>query len=194
MTNRNIILAVVLLIIIAIAGFFAWQKTAPAENLNLDATPQNATLSGTYTCLPHVDTSGPQTMECAFGLKTDDGDYYAVNFGQSADAMNQFQSGAHITAEGFVVPKEALSSDNWAKYNMKGIFTITSMIDPAPAVSEQIQAKININAVCEGALAYMTFPDATSANAFVADCKAGNHPEVIEHYRAQLDLGTDAAI
>jgi hypothetical protein len=132
-------------------------------------------------------------MECAFGLKTDDGDYYAVNFGQSADAMNQFQSGAHITAEGFVVLKEALSSDNWAKYNMKGIFTITSMIDPAPAATST-QAKIDINAVCEGTLAYMTFPDAASASAFVADCKAGNHPEVIEHYKAQLDLGTDAAI
>jgi hypothetical protein len=92
----------------------------------LDPTPQSITLSGTYVCLPHIDANGPQTEECAFGLKTDTGDYYAVNFGQSADAMRQFQHGAHITADGFVVIKEALNTDQWAKYNMKGIFTITA--------------------------------------------------------------------
>lgn len=93
----------------------------------LDPTPRSVTLSGTYVCLPHIDASGPQTEECAFGLKTDTGDYYAVNFGQSADAMQQFQHGAHITADGFVVIKEALSTDQWAKYEMKGIFTITAL-------------------------------------------------------------------
>lgn len=97
-----------------------------SPNASLDSTPQSVTLSGTYVCLPHIDTSGPQTEECAFGLKTDTGDYYAVNFGQSADAMRQFQHGAHITAEGFVVIKEALNTDQWAKYEMKGIFTITA--------------------------------------------------------------------
>lgn len=64
---------------------------------NINALPQNVTISGTYVCLPHRDTSGEmQTTECAFGIKTDDGVYYAVNFGQSATAMTQFQSGAHI--------------------------------------------------------------------------------------------------
>jgi hypothetical protein len=55
-----------------------------------------------------------------------------------------------------------------------------------PANSET--AKININAVCEGALAYMTFPDGASAEAFVADCKEGKHPEVIEKYKADMHL------
>lgn len=49
-------------------------------------------------------------------------------------------------------------------------------------------AKINIDAVCEGALAYMTFPDGASADAFVSDCKEGKHPEVIEKYKADLHL------
>jgi hypothetical protein len=160
---------------------------------NLDATPKNVTLSGTFTCLPHLDTTGPQTMECAFGLKTDDGEYYAVNFGESADAMSQFQSGAHITAEGNIVIREALSSDHWQKYNMKGIFTVTKIIDPAPTTPTS-GAKLNINVVCQEALAYMSFPDATSAEAFVADCKAGKHPEVIEQYKRNHNLGDGAAI
>lgn len=56
------------------------------------------------------------------------------------------------------------------------------------------QGKLDINAVCEGALAYMTFPDGASAEAFVEECKAGEHPEVIERYKAEMNIGTEVAI
>jgi hypothetical protein len=107
-----------------------------SEQIIPDALPKNVTMSGTYVCLPHSEQAGAQTEECAFGIKTDDGDYYAVNFGQSADQMKLFQSGAHVVAEGFVVAKEALSTDHWNKYNMKGIFTTTSMIATHPKSTE----------------------------------------------------------
>jgi hypothetical protein len=55
-------------------------------------------------------------------------------------------------------------------------------------------AKINIDAVCQGALAYMSFPDGASADVFVQECKDGKHPEVIEKYKADLNLGAGAAI
>ncbi|MFA7302487.1 MAG: hypothetical protein WC030_01945 [Candidatus Paceibacterota bacterium] len=64
----------------------------------------------------------------------------------------------------------------------------------APEDGAALQGKIDISAVCEGALAYMTFPDAASAEVFVAECKEGKRPEVIERYRAQLDLGDGAQI
>jgi hypothetical protein len=193
MTIKHTLLAVGSVLVLAMFGYFLavhpfWKE---AETEHLVASPYNTTLSGTYTCLPHADTSGPQTLECAFGFKTDEGDYYAVNFGESADAMRQFQSGAHVTAEGFVVIKEALNSDHWQKYNMKGIFTITKVLD---ATSTPAQGKLDANAVCASALTYMTFPDAASADAFVAECKEGQHPEVFEHYRQQMGLGDGAAI
>ena len=56
------------------------------------------------------------------------------------------------------------------------------------------QAKLDINAVCEGALANMTFPDSASANAFVQECKDGKYPEVIEKYKADHGFGDGAAI
>jgi hypothetical protein len=40
----------------------------------------------------------------------------------------------------------------------------------------------------------MTFPDAASAEAFVAECKEGKHPEVIERYKRDMNLGDGAAI
>lgn len=182
------IIAVLIIIAICVAGYLGTRNKV--EEPPLDGTPRTVTLSGTYECLPHLDTSGPQTEECAFGLKTDAGDHYAVNFGAGADAMAQFQSGSHITAEGFVVIKEALSSNQWAKYNMKGIFTITKMIDPAPAAN----GRLNINVVCESSLMYMTFPDGAAAEKFVAECKEGKHPEVIEEYKKRMGLGDGATI
>lgn len=50
------------------------------------------------------------------------------------------------------------------------------------------QGKLNINVVCEEALAYMSFPDAATAQKFVADCKEGKHPEVIEQYVERYGL------
>jgi hypothetical protein len=54
--------------------------------------------------------------------------------------------------------------------------------------------KLDINVVCESALSYMTFPDGESAAKFVAECKEGKHPEVIERYKADMNLGDGAAI
>lgn len=56
------------------------------------------------------------------------------------------------------------------------------------------QGKLNIDAVCQGALAYMTFKDGASAGAFVSECKEGKHPEVIERYKADMNLGDGARI
>lgn len=37
------------------------------------------TVTGTTICLPHKNSSGPQTLECALGIKADDGNNYALN-------------------------------------------------------------------------------------------------------------------
>jgi hypothetical protein len=198
MTTQKSVLFALIAILVVIASYLVLTQNTADSALGgnaLDATPKDMTLSGTYTCLPHMDTSGPQTMECAFGLKTDDGDYYAVNFGESADAATQFQSGAHIRAEGNVVIKEALSSDHWQKYNMTGIFTVTKILEVTPQQNtDASSAKINIDAVCDGALAYMTFPNGDAAAKFVAECKEGKHPEVLEKYKADMNLGDGKAI
>lgn len=57
-----------------------------------------------------------------------------------------------------------------------------------------VQAKINVEAVCNGALAYMTFADGKSADLFVKECIDGKHPEVIERYKADLNLNAGVEI
>lgn len=174
-----------LLLLAGLVYSFAQRPQAPQA---VDPTPQPMVLSGVFECLPHRG-DGPTTMECAFGVRADDGRYYAVNFGASAGAMERFMAGERMQAEGFFVPQEALSTDQWAKYDIRGIFTVTRFLD-APAAA----GKLDVRAVCESALMYMTFPDGAAAEAFVAECVEGKHPEVIERYKADNGLGDGAAI
>ena len=37
------------------------------------------TIEGMMVCLPHKNTEGPQTLECAFGLQDDNGRYFALS-------------------------------------------------------------------------------------------------------------------
>lgn len=80
---------------------------------------------------------------------------------------------------------------------LAGYFLINKDV-PKNKVQEQtngeVSGKIDINAVCEGALAYMTFPDGASAEAFVQECKEGKRPEVIEQWKAQMNINSNIAI
>ena len=64
------------LVAVTVLGFVFFKifETKPV------VAPEEGTVSikGTTLCLPHKDTSGPQTLECAYGLKDEKGQYYAI--------------------------------------------------------------------------------------------------------------------
>ncbi|KKT79582.1 MAG: hypothetical protein UW75_C0011G0016 [Parcubacteria group bacterium GW2011_GWF2_44_8] len=51
--------------------------------------------------------------------------------------------------------------------------------------------KIDVRVACESALMYTTFVDGAAADAYVAECVEGKHPEVIERYINEM--GVDGA-
>jgi hypothetical protein len=91
-----------------------------------DIIPYSATLTGEYTCLPHTNTEGPQTLECAFGLKTEEGLYYALDFNYFPEAVppENLLTGESYTFTGTVTPAVMLSNDYWQKYPIEGIFSV----------------------------------------------------------------------
>lgn len=84
--------------------------------------PKSQTITGTWECLPHKDTTGPQTMECAFGIAVD-GTHYAVNTELMAMYPVDFSTGTEVRITGIVTPVEQLSSIQ--KYDIKGIIRAT---------------------------------------------------------------------
>ncbi len=67
-------------------------------------------------------------------------------------------------------------------------------VDTSQTVQSGTQGKIDINTVCQSALAYMTFETGAQADMFVAECIQGKYPEVIERFKVQMNVGDGAAI
>ncbi len=99
------------------------------ESSFVNTPPQRATLEGTYVCLPHRNTSGPQTLECAFGIKATDNHHYALdtNTLQPRDVLEKIQVNDTIKVSGLLVPVQQLSSDHWQRYNIRGIMSVTEL-------------------------------------------------------------------
>lgn len=115
-----------------LAGFFTLNRYIYNQKQADEAQvvePYRATLTGEYLCLPHVDQNGPQTLECALGLKTESGEYYAVDFMLMSQMPPKLRMGETFTASGVIAPVETLSTDHWKKYPIEGIFSVTSMAE-----------------------------------------------------------------
>lgn len=114
--------------------------------------PAPVTMLGTFVCLPHRDTSGPQTQECAFGLKADNGNYYALDWSATPTSSSDLPMDRRFSVSGTLVPIEAISSDQWQKYNVKGIIKVTSHQEiasgipsvPAGAVTLELNKPVTI--------------------------------------------------
>jgi hypothetical protein len=79
-------------------------------------------------------------------------------------------------------------------YDTSVVYKKVLLITEKTPTNNIIQGKLNINVVCEKSLSYMKFKDTISANNFVAECKEGKHPEVIEKYKTDLNLGEGVKI
>jgi|TARA_B100001245_G_scaffold235634_2_gene223992 hypothetical protein len=80
-SQQNGLMLLVLAVLIFIVGFVAWMI------LDMNKSDESAVLPppngpiqvrGEILCLPHKDTGGVQTQECAYGLQDDEGRYYAL--------------------------------------------------------------------------------------------------------------------
>lgn len=87
-----------------------------------DASPEgiNMTISGTTICLPHKNTTGPQTLECALGLEGDDGNNYGLNDPGWKYLMGT-GNGVKVKIIGKLLKREDL------KYDSVGVLTIESL-------------------------------------------------------------------
>jgi hypothetical protein len=127
---KKIYILIALVSVILVGGFYALNSYIYKEKQGSQKNimPYQATLTGEYVCLPHRDTRGPQTLECAFGIKTGSGEYYALDFGDPSQVVPNIRMGEKFTASGTVTPVEMLSTDTWKKYPIEGIFSVGGLI------------------------------------------------------------------
>lgn len=109
-----------------VAGFLlSFVVTVPAPQA---PTPVDQTLSvrGVMTCLPHLDPA-LATRECAYGIKSVEGVYYALDLAQTETSADTIAFDQEIVVSGHFTPLAALSSDQWQQYMIEGIISVDSI-------------------------------------------------------------------
>src|SRR6185436_6330503 len=115
-----IVFALSLLIIAVLLRPFV---TLPSKQ-SASALPPNGPISiqGEMVCLPHLDTSGPQTMECAFGLKDELGRYFGLS-----DTDPEYKNIAGVPMQTHVEVEGEFTARNDTTYRSTGTIKVYSI-------------------------------------------------------------------
>jgi len=128
-----ITLAVLLLLAAGITAYVLTNNSSTPPNQS-SSSPQNrkdpqakkpqtgtpVTVTGMVICLTHKDTSGPQDLMCAIGLKSDDGTSYGLS-SEDPSLTGSMPTGQRVKVTGTVTESQD------TKYDMAGTLHVTSM-------------------------------------------------------------------
>jgi len=120
-------LVLVVIVVVGVVMFNTKQVAEAPGELPPDMEPIRATMTGSQVCLPHKDTDGPQTLECAQGFRSETGEYYVLDFMLMSQLPPDVSNGESFTASGVVTSIATLSTDHWQKYDVAGVFSVTSV-------------------------------------------------------------------
>ena len=224
MKNNIKIIVAVLVVLVVGGGFLYYQKNkqVPLDNDNIPITTNESVL-GTYVANLSKDvytlTISSQQGESFKGeldiknFEKDSSNGTLVGTykngilladytfkSEGSVSINQviFKKTADGFARGYGDVDKATGTRfvdlNTITYDLSAVYKKVSPGTEKTPINTTFQGKLNIDLVCENSISYMRFKDSDSANKFVSECKEGKHPEVIEKYKTDLNLGEGVKI
>ncbi len=148
-----VVLLVVAVIAIKVLPYQGWKGDAAGSDQS--GTPSGGaepvmmsttTVVGTFACLPHKG-DGPHTMECAYGMKGENGSFYALDWSATPVSAFDLPMDRKYSVTGLYVPVEMLSSDHWKAYDIKGIIKVseyTEIASDIPAMNVPVTATLEL--------------------------------------------------
>lgn len=121
--SHKLIAAVLFVVVVVVAILLLWVETSKAPAPPNNTTPpigQETTIEGDIVCLPHKDTSGPQTLECAYGVKLNNGTYYGL-----ADSDGTYRNISSLPVGKKARLAGTLREEPSNQYQSVGVFTVT---------------------------------------------------------------------
>src|SRR3989344_6190417 len=103
----GVILSVVAIAAIILSVIISREPRRQAEPSVVVPPAGEIVLKGGVLCLPHKDSEGPQTLECAFGVKDDEGRYFGLR-DPKADysTISALRMGVRYEISGMFEPRE----------------------------------------------------------------------------------------
>lgn len=121
MKSKNIIITVLIIVVLGALGFGGFMAYKKYQENNQPPKKETVSLEGEIVCLPHKNTEGPQTLECAAGLKTDNGDHYGLSSKEPGSPLT-----AAAGSKKRAVVNGTLEPTGDATYDIKGVVVVDS--------------------------------------------------------------------
>lgn len=150
----KILLTLLIILLFMASIFFIWrdeQVNNPGETTSPTPTNNLITIVGQIVCLPHREKSDFYTMECAYGFKDHQDNYYSLMMNE--EAQNQIYDlpmNVEITLIAYFEEKED------KKYLSQGILTVEEIILPSISPSAEIKSFVECEAA--GFLVMESYP------------------------------------
>lgn len=105
--------------IVSVISLFVGYGLGFQQGKTLNPDMYDATVEGKIVCLSHRNTNGPQTLECAIGIETDDGKHYSIS-----DTRSDISISSLAGSEKRVRISGSLKEASDSKYVSDGILTV----------------------------------------------------------------------
>jgi hypothetical protein len=117
-----------LALVLALVFWFMRDQPDTSSDPNQNDTtglvrPEVIKVSGEIICLTPKDTSGPQTQECALGLRDEQGKNYSLST-TASDQISSLPVGSKVTV--MAVPKPPAAK---TKYDVTGSLQVQSVVN-----------------------------------------------------------------
>jgi len=126
-TVKTLWTLIILVIVAFLLSMVVQQPRMVPNMIPHEEQDQSVTVVGNMTCLLHKDTTGPTTLECAYGIASVEGVYYALDLSQVSSDVSSISFDQQIAVTGHLTPLAALSNNEWQKYDIVGIIQVESV-------------------------------------------------------------------
>lgn len=121
MERRHIFAAGLVVVLFAVAIVAVTVTLVAYLQKPADVSTTNFHVSGEIVCLPHKQTGSPHTLECAYGLRTDDNRHYALEY---SPFPNEYNMGDRVRVTGL------LTTGGDSVYAIDGTIKVASFMPP----------------------------------------------------------------
>lgn len=89
--------------------------------------PERITITGTYDCIDENAVINPPSESCMQGIRTEEGELYALDFMLMSQIPPVLEVGDTITVSGPFIPAERMSASWWHDTEVEGQLSATSL-------------------------------------------------------------------
>jgi hypothetical protein len=173
-SQHKTFISIVLLATFIFGAYLLYVSVEP-NVLPIEQIPVAGEISvkGMMVCLPHKDSDGPHTMECAFGLQDEEGRYYGLR-----DTDPMYKNLSKVATNVFVEVKGTFVPQNDTKYKGIGIIEVTSI------TLADVPQRITLT----GTL--VCLPPKDSLHPYTGECTRGIRTNEGIHYAVDFSLSS----